>query len=104
MNQAASPAAYYRELMGAPTPENFSVPKPADVAAYHKLMAGVEAALRLPPEKAQDRLKTLQASVSTLHPFFKQATPSLLKINDARAEVQVARKKLLQALSPQLLP
>jgi hypothetical protein len=62
-------------------------------------MGAAEATLRLPPEQAQDRLRALQESVKTLHPFYRETTPSLSRINDARAEVQAAREKLLQTIS-----
>ena len=99
MAEATSPGAYYQELMGAPAPDNFTVPKASEIAVYHKLMASAEEALRLPPEQASERLKTLQASVKTLHPFFQQIIPSFTRVNDARGEVQAARQKLLQAVS-----
>jgi hypothetical protein len=86
-------------LMGEPAPNNFTVPSSADVAAFHKLMASVETALRVPPQTAQGKLAMLQASVGTLHPFFQRATPSFSKINERRIEVQVARDRLLQALA-----
>ncbi len=99
MAQAASPAAYYLELTGVPAPDNFTVPKAAEIVVYHKLMNSAEEALRLPPEQASERLKTLQASVKTLHPFFQQIIPSFTRVNDVRVEVQAARQKLLQAVS-----
>ena len=99
MAQAASPAAYYQELMGAPAPDNFTVPKAAEIAAYHKLMNSAEEVLRLPPAAASERLKTLQDSVKTLHPFFQQTTPSFSRVNEARVEVQTARAQLLKALA-----
>lgn len=109
MKQAPSPSAYYQQIMGQPqgwngrqvgaTPEGFSLPTASEMAAFHKLMASAEETLRLPPDKAQDKLKALQDSVKTLHFFYQETTPSFAHINDARAEVQAAREKLLQALS-----
>jgi hypothetical protein len=97
--QAANPSAYYQSMMGKPTPENFVVPKDTDVAAFHKLMAAAEETLHQPVEEARGKLKSLYDSVKTLHPFFQDTIPSFTKINDARAEVQAAREKLLQALA-----
>jgi len=99
MGKAANPAAYYKELMETPAPENFTVPKAAEIAAYRKFMNSVEEALRLPPDAASERLKTLQDSAKTLHPFFRDSIPSLTRINDARIETQAARQKLLQAVA-----
>jgi len=75
------------------------VPKAAEIAAYHKLMNSAEEVLRLPPAAASERLKTLQDSVKTLHPFFQQTTPSFSRVNEARVEVQTARAQLLKALA-----
>jgi hypothetical protein len=96
---AANPRKYYEEMMGHSAPAIFDAPNASDDAAYQKLMGAAEATLRLPPEQAQDRLRALQESVKTLHPFYRETTPSLPRINDARAEVQAAREKLLQTIS-----
>ena len=97
MQQAANPAAYYQEMMGKPASANFSVPGVKDLAACRSLFSDAEAALRLPPEQARTRLQELQERVAQLHPFFQDTIPSLAKINDARAEVEAFRAKLLRA-------
>ncbi len=99
MAEGANPRAYYEKITGKPAPGILAVPTPADVAAFHKLMAAAEAALRLAPEQVQDRLRALQESVKTLHPFYRETTPSFTRINDSRVEVQAAREKLLNTLS-----
>ena len=99
ITEAVNPAAYYQEMMDKPAPTDFTVPKASETAAFHKLMNSAEEALRLPPGAAGERLKTLQNGVLTLHPFFREVTPSLTHINDARIEVGAARQKLLQAVS-----
>ncbi len=99
MAQANDPTVYYQEMMGQAAPAGFEVPRPSDAAAFQKLMAAAQAALRLPPQQAQDRLKALQDSVKTLQPFYQQTTPSLTRINDSRAEVQATRETLLNTLS-----
>lgn len=97
--EAKSPAAYYQEMTGQPAPENFRLPKAPEIAAFHKLMNSAEETLRLPPDAASERLKTLQASVKTLHPFFQQVMPSFTRVNEARIEVQTARAQLLKAIA-----
>ena len=99
MAETASPAAYFQEMMGKPAPDNFALPTAAEIAAFHRLMASAEAALRLPPDAASERLKTVQESAKALHPFFRDAMPSLTRVNDARTEVQVARALLLKAVA-----
>jgi hypothetical protein len=99
MEKAPSVAAYYQEVIGTPAPANFTIPSDSDVAAFHKLMAAVEAALRLPPRQAQEKLMTLQDSIKTLHPFFQAVIPNLSRINDVRIKIQSSRQELLQALA-----
>jgi hypothetical protein len=91
--------AYYQEVMGAPVPSNFVVPEHNDVAELRSLIAQAQAALRLPPEQAREHLQQIQARVGQLNPFLQQTVPSLVKINDARAEVEASRAKLLRALT-----
>ena len=98
MGEAKSPRAYYEEMMGKTAPGIFDLPTAAEVAAFHNLMGAAGAALRIPPEQAQDRLRALQESVKTLHPFYRETTPSFTRINDARTEVRAAREEMLRAL------
>jgi hypothetical protein len=97
--KAPDPAAFYREIMGAPAPPGFAAPGPDDLAACHSLFAAAEAALRLPSARVREPLAQLQARVRRLHPFFQNTVPSFVKINEARASVEAARAKLLGALS-----
>jgi hypothetical protein len=98
MKEAANPRAYYEELTGKPAAGFFQVPTASDMEAFHQVMGAAEATLRLPPDQAQDRLRALQESVKTLHPFYRETTPSFTRINEARAEVQAARQTLLSKL------
>ena len=99
MTEAANPAAYYQEIMDKPAPKDFTLPKAPDIAAFHKLMNSAEEALRLTPDASRERLKILQGSIQTLHPFFQQTIPSFSRINEARVEVQAARAQLLKSLA-----
>jgi hypothetical protein len=99
MAEAENPRAYYEEMIGKPAPGLSVIPTSTDATAFHNLMAAAESALRLPPELVEDRLRALQESVKTLHPFYRDTTPSFTNINHARAEVQAARNKLLSTLS-----
>jgi hypothetical protein len=98
MKQAQNPAEYFQGVTGEPATENFSVPTAGDTAAFHKLMNAVVLVLALPPDQAQERLKPLQEAVKGLHPFYREYTPSFLRINQARAEIAAERQKLLQVL------
>jgi len=85
MRQAKNPRAYYEEMTGRPAPGIFEVPSAAEVASFHGLMSEAMGALRLPPAQAEDRLRALQEAVKTLHPFYRETTPSFTRINEARA-------------------
>ena len=99
MAQAENPRPYYEEITGRPAPGLSVVPTSTDAAAFHNLMGAAESALRLPPQQVEDRLRALQESVKTLHPFYRDTTPSFTKINNARVEVQAARDVLLSTIS-----
>jgi hypothetical protein len=92
---APNPRAYFEELMGNAAPENFAAPTALDAAAFHKLMNSAEAALRLSPDQAAAKLKSIQETIQSLHPFYKFVTPSLTRINDSRSEIATTRAKLL---------
>lgn len=99
MAEAENPRAYFEEVTGKPAPGLSVVPTLTDAAAFHNLMAAAESALRLPPAQVEDRLRALQESIKTLHPFYRDTTPSFTRINHARAEVQTARETLLSTVS-----
>lgn len=96
--RADNSAAYYKEMMNHDAPANFTVPAAKDIADGRALFAEAEAALHLPPAQARDRIAAIQARINTLHPFFRETTPTFTKLNDARAEIEAYRQKLLKAL------
>ena len=95
---APDPKAYYQRTTGQPAPENFTLPRMADVEALRRFMTRAIEVLRLPPDVASPRLKELQAIEQTLHPFF-QRIPSLSRINDTRAEVRADLKRMLDIVA-----
>lgn len=99
LRAAANPGEYYQGLTGRLAPPAFAVPDTADFTVFHRLMARVEEAFRLPPsDAAAEKLKVLQESVRALHPYFRDTTPSFLKINDQRMQILDARRRALSAL------
>jgi hypothetical protein len=98
MKQAQNPAEYFQELTRKPAPENFTSPTATDTTAFHRVMNEAALVLALPPQQAEQRLKRLQDAVNTLHPLYREVTPSFLRINQARAAIAAARQKLLQRL------
>jgi hypothetical protein len=99
LQEAANPKAYYQEMTGKPAPPDFTIPGPRDFAAFRALMSAAEEDLRLPPDRARERLRQLQERAARLDPFFRQVVPSPVRINEARAKVEAARSKLLQVLA-----
>jgi hypothetical protein len=98
ITQSENPAASFGELMGHAAPANFTVPAAKDIADERAIFARAEAAMRVPPAQASDRIVAIQARVTALHTYFRETTPTLTKVNEARAEVETARQKLLKAL------
>lgn len=96
--QAENPAAGFSEIMGHAAPANFTAPAAKDIADERALFAEAEAAMHVPSAQARDRLVAIQARVPSLHVYFRETTPTLTKVNDARVEVEAARQKLFQAL------
>jgi hypothetical protein len=99
MRETKNPAGYFQEITARPAPKNFSVPSSTDTRQFEKLMKAAEGALREAPDKAATQLRTLQEGVSKLHLFYRESTPSFVRINDSRREVLMARQKLLTALA-----
>jgi len=96
--QSENPGADFGELMGHAAPANFTVPTAKEIADERALFAEAEAAMRAPPAQARDRIIAIQARVPALHTYFRETTPTLTKVNAARAEVEAARQKLLKAI------
>lgn len=99
LEEAKSPADYYRDVTGKTAPSSFRVPNKEEIASFHSVMSKAEEALRLPPDAAREKLEPLQESIKTLHPFFQDLTPSLTRINQARTELESARQQVLQAVA-----
>lgn len=98
LGRAQDPAGYYASVLGGDPGEGFSPPSAAERAAYHKVMLAVEEQLRQPPAAAADKLRLLEDQIGRMPPFFKHASPSLTRTNQARIEVATARAGLLAAL------
>ena len=99
MKSVKNPAEYFRQVTGNPSNVDFSAPSATDTAAFHKVMSAAEDALRESPEVADAQLRLLQEQEQKFHPFYRQVTPSLTRINEARKEVLEARQELLSALT-----
>jgi len=99
IRQSKRPVAVYEDLYGAPPSGDFALPPEKQVVAFRAVIVQAETALRLPPDEARAQLEKLQKQEEQFGDFFERSMPSLMKINDARAEVEGSRAKLLEALA-----
>jgi hypothetical protein len=95
-----TPARSYQRAVGASLPAGVSLPASADASAFAAFMSRTAAVLRLPPAVAVKELKSQQAAVQTLHPFYRPLIPSLARINDARTQIKAERDRLVATLGP----
>ena len=93
-----NPSQYFQEMMGRPSPAGLTAPSVSETAQYEKFIASAESAFRKQPAQTAGSLKSLQEYLNTMHPFFREATPSFERINGARVELQSAREAALHAL------
>ena len=99
IRQSKNPVAVYQDLYGQQPSGNFAVPSEKEVVAFRAVIVQAQAALRLPPDEARSHLGKLQEQEEQFGNFFEDSVPSILTINERRAEVETARKKLLDALA-----
>jgi hypothetical protein len=98
LKSSKTPKALYRALMGEAMPEGADVLSPKDLNQFRGYMAGVKAALKLPPDAAKERLEMLGAQKRRLNELARRLTPSPQKVNESRSELVGARKALLEVL------
>jgi hypothetical protein len=92
------PKATYEASMGEAMPEGAGLPSPKDLSVFREYMAGVKAALKLPPDAAKERLVTLEPQRRAFNKLLLQTTPAPQKVNESRSEILAAHKALLEAL------
>jgi hypothetical protein len=95
---AKNPAQAYQEIADEPWPQNDVLPSQKEILAYRSLIVEAQESLRLPPPEARAHLEPLQRRIAQFSPFFQRGIPSIVKINDVRAEVETSYASLLKAL------
>ncbi len=93
------PATWYQKLMDRPAPAGFTAPTDSEIAQYRKFIASTQISFGKPPEQTAKDLKKLEDILATQHLWFREGTPSLQRINDARRELELRRQAALKALS-----
>jgi hypothetical protein len=68
-----------------------------DFSTFEDYMSRIQAALTAPSPVAQRRIETLEAERKSVSPLLQRFIPSPSRVNDARAEIALARQRLLQA-------
>jgi hypothetical protein len=96
--RSKDPAGLFETMMGQPVPKKCMPPSQYQVDLYHKYMADVVAALRLPPASAKPRLAQLDPKEYGICETLRVAIPSAQRVNDERMEMMVTRQALLKAL------
>lgn len=86
----------YQQAAGTPPPPGVSLPPPAAVAMFRRVMESAARAFSLTPERTRDALPAIETATKELHPFYQ--LPLLSRINDSRAEVKAERERLLALL------
>jgi hypothetical protein len=96
--RSKDPAGLFETMMGRSAPKECMPPSQHQIDLYHKYMADVVAALRLPPASAKPRLSQLDPKEYGICETIRDSIPSAQRVNDERMEVMAARTKLLQVL------
>lgn len=99
LRSSKNPKATFEASMGEAMPEGMAVPSPNDLRTFREYMAGVKDALKLSPDAAKARLDRLETQKRTLNELTRRLIPAPKKVNEARGEIIVARKALLDALA-----
>jgi len=99
LRSSKNPKATFEASMGEAMPEGMAVPSPNDLRTFREYMAGVKDALKLSPDAAKARLDRLETQKRTLNELTRRLIPASKKVNEARGEIFVARKALLDALA-----
>jgi hypothetical protein len=99
MSEAPDPKHWYEEINGQPPPSPFDLPTTAELHEFRKLMGDVSEAFRLPYPAAKERLAIVEPQIAKLNPTITWIIPNPSRSNERRAEVQAARRKLLEDLA-----
>ena len=101
LQSAPDPRAYYAKSTGVAAPADFTVPAPAEVAAFHAFMGRIESALTLPPGQWHDKLTEIEKSRAALHPFFQGFVVLTPAVERGSGWVELAgrRQSLLDAVT-----
>lgn len=73
-------------------------PSTDEIRQYDSVMADAARAFRLPPAQADQQLATIAAKIDSMGPAFRAFTPSLLRANTSRKDVEELRQKFLQSM------
>jgi hypothetical protein len=96
--RSKDPTGLFETMMGRSAPKECMPPSQHQIDLYHKYMADVVAALRLPPALAKPRLAQLDPKEYGICEAILVSIPSAQRVNDERMEVMAARQTLLQEL------
>jgi len=99
LRESKNPAALYESMTGEKPTSGCTPPGQKELASFREYMFAVRAALREPLPAAKSRLESLEPLRSRLCPDARNAIPSAMHLNEARAELAAARQTLLNDLT-----
>jgi len=99
IKDSPDPKQWYTKIFGEFPPAPFVMPTTEDLRKFQLLMDNITAAFRLPYPEAKERLAAIAPGIANLNPMIATMVPNAIRANDARGEVQAARKKLLEDLA-----
>ena len=98
MMASPDPKQWYTTIVGPAPPTPFVLPTAGDMNAMQKLMDDVVAAFHLPYPAAKVKIEAIVPRLGSANPLLNWIIPNPVRTNEARGEVQAARRKLLEDL------
>ena len=100
--KSPDPKLLYKRWFGEEAAASFAVPGPSVLSQWHNLIEQAVAAFRRPSPETKDRLAQIQQDIASLNPTLRQITPLLTHVEEARAQLEMARQNLLHAVEAHL--
>jgi hypothetical protein len=91
LRAAPDPKALYA---GIGAPADWTVPSPAEGAAFHAFMGRVQSVLAMPPGRWRERLAEIEKTRTSLHPFFQRFVVNTTAVETGSAWMEFTARRL----------